>query len=211
MKVTELGKIIKEHQKWLLIGSEGSRANLSGANLSGANLSDANLSGANLSGANLSDADMSGANLSDADLSRANLSDADLSDANLSGANLSGANLSDANLSGCKGLLEPSVWMKDNLEKTRQGYIAYKSFGSNFTPPDYWKIKPDSEISEVVNPLPTLDCACGINVATKDWENLKGRIWKVLIKWEWLPSVVVPYNTDGKFRCGRVKLLEELK
>ena len=186
-----------------LISAELISADLSGAQLVGANLSFINLSGAKLIGANLISA-----NLSSAQLAGANLSSANLSGAQLVGANLIGAKLSWADLSGCKGLLDPIKWMKDNLEKTRIGYIAYKSFGSNYTSPAYWKIKPGSEISEVVNPLPTLDCACGVNVAMKTWAKLEGEIWKVLIKWEWLPSVVVPYNTNGKFRCGKVKLLE---
>ena len=65
-------------------------------------------------------------------------------------------------------------------------------------------------ITEVVNPLPTVDCACGVNVATLDWVKRHGGdrpIWRGLIRWEWLPGVVVPYNTDGKFRCGKVELL----
>lgn len=33
-------------------------------------------------------------------------------------------------------------------------------------------------------------------------------VWKVLIRWEWLAGVCVPYNTDGKIRCERVKLVE---
>lgn len=33
------------------------------------------------------------------------------------------------------------------------------------------------------------------------------KIWKVLIRWEWLPGVVVPYHTNGKVRCERVELL----
>ena len=34
------------------------------------------------------------------------------------------------------------------------------------------------------------------------------KIWKLLIRWEWLPGVVVPYNTDGKIRCERAELVE---
>lgn len=178
MKPDELKTILENHKKWLDGIEDGEQANLSGANMRGANLRGADLRDANLRGADLR------------------------------GANLRDANLSYADLSGCKGLLDPNEWMKANLEKTRQGYIAYKSFGSNYPPPAHWKIEAGSEISEVVNPFPTFDCACGVNVATKTWSDLEGTIWKVLIKWEWLPSVVVPYDTDGKFRCGRVKLLE---
>jgi len=140
------------------------------------------------------------------------LSNRDLRGCNLSNSNLSNSDLRGSNLSGCLGLLNPIDWMQENLEKVSEGYIAYKTFDMNYQHPKYWKIKAGSEISEVVNPLPTLDCACGVNVAIKDWfiDRDTSPKWKVLIKWEWLPSVVVPYNTDGKFRCGRVQLLEEV-
>ena len=196
METKELIKILEAHTRHLDGVAGGVRANLSGADLSGADLSDANLRGANLSGANLRGANLSGADLRDADLS---------------GADLRYANLRGANLSGCKGLIEPIAWMSEELEKTEEGYIAYKSFNSNFTPPPHWEIKNDAILSEVVNPLPTSDCACGVNVAVKTWKDLPEKgVWKVLIKWEWLPLVVIPYNTDGKFRCGRVKLIEKI-
>jgi hypothetical protein len=189
-----------------------SGADLSGANLSGANLFEANLSGANLSGANLSGATLFEANLSRANLSRANLSGANLFEANLSRANLSRANLSGADLSGAKGIFDGCAWMLKNFRKTRHGLIVYKSFGSNYSPNPEWKIEPGSVISENVNPSPTEDCGCGINVATKEWVQRNypsATIWRCLIRWAWLPSVVVPYNTDGKIRCGRVQLIRE--
>lgn len=55
----------------------------------------------------------------------------------------------------------------------------------------------------------TNDCGCGINVAPLRWvkKNFNKQIWKLLIKWEWLPGVVVPYSTDGKIRCERAMIL----
>ena len=210
-----------------------SGANLSDADLSGANLSDADLSGANLrradlSGANLSDADLSGAdlrraNLSDADLSGANLRRADLSGANLRGANLSDADLSDANLrradlsgadlSGSLGLLDAINYMEAHFERTDEGYIVYKTFNSNYDAPDRWKIEPGEIIEEVANPDRTCECGCGINVAPLDWVYGNGRNqpYKLLIRWEWLPGVVVPYNTDGKIRCSKAQILEAVE
>ena len=192
-----------------LSGAYLSRADLSGANLSGAYLSDANLSRANLSradlsGAYLSDADLSNANLIGADLIGANLSGADLSGAYLSGANLSGADLSDAN-----GLLSSVNFMEAHFERTSDGYIVYKCFGGMYTAPENWKLEPGSIISEAVNPNRTDNCGCGINVAPLDWVKKKfnKQIWKLLIKWEWLPGVIVPYNTDGKIRCERAMIL----
>ena len=82
-----------------------------------------------------------------------------------------------------------------------------------YAPPERWEIKPDSIIEEVVNPERQNDCGCGINVAPLQWvkDNYKGEIWKCLIEWPWLAGVIVPFNTDGKIRCERVRLLEIVK
>ena len=166
--------------------------------------------------ADLREADLSEANLRWANLREADLSGADLREANLCGADLSGANLREAelrwaDLSGCKGLLSPIDYLKENFEKTKKGYICYKIFHTNYPVPDYWKIKENSIITEVVNPSRTTDCACGVNVGTLKWvkdHNDGDKIWKCLIEWEWLVNMVVPYNTDGKIRCEKVRLLE---
>ena len=181
---------------------------LRGADLSGANLSDANLSDADLSDADLRGADLSGANLSDANLSGANLSDANLSD-----ANLIGANLRRANLSGSQGLLDAINYMEANFERTDEGYIVYKTFGENYSAPESWKIEPGSIIEETVNCDRTTECGCGINVAPLAWVKKyeSHRPYKLLIRWEWLPGVVVPYNTDGKIRCSKAQILEAVE
>ena len=201
--VINLQDILEKHKKWLndCDDEEGGRADLREADLSGANLSGANLRGADLRWANLSGVDLSGADLSGADLRGANLRE----------ANLRGANLRWADLSGCKGLLSPIDYLKRKFEKTKKGYICYKTFNTNYPVPDYWKIQENSIITEVVNPSRTTDCACGVNVGTLKWvkDNNDGdKIWKCLIEWEWLVGVVVPYNTDGKIRCEKVRLLE---
>ena len=198
-------------------------ADLSGANLSSANLRDANLRYADLRDANLryadlSSADLSSANLRDADLSGANLSSANLRYADLSGADLSSANLryadlSSANLSGANGLLSAIDYLESHFEKTTEGYIAYKIFNGSYTPSEKWVIQNGSVITENVNFDRAKECGCGINVATLGWvkKNYRGDIWKVLIKFEWLAGVCVPYRTDGKIRCERVQLLKVVK
>ena len=221
--------------------SDLSDSNLSGSNLSGSDLSDSNLSGSNLSHSDLSGSDLrysdlrysdlSGSDLSDSDLSDSDLSHSDLSGSNLSGSNLrrsdlhgsnlsgsnlsgsdlSDSNLSDSNLSGSTGLLDASQWIAENLTRCRGGVYAYKSFGAHYEPPADWRQEPGAEISETVNLLPTLDCACGVNVATLDWVRNNSNdapIWKVLVRWEWMAGGVIPYNTDGKFRVPRAKLIE---
>jgi hypothetical protein len=172
---------------------------------------------ADLSGANLSGADLSGA-----DLSRADLSGADLSGADLSRADLSRADLSRANLSGAKNLLNPVEYLEKNFETTESGLIVYKAFGMYKPTPEEWVIKPESIITEIVNPDRCTECGSGINVATLEWikkaksessdsEDKNRPIWKCLITWKDLAGVIVPFGTDGKIRAGRVKLLEIVK
>ena len=226
MAKERLAKILAKHRAWLNDEDGGERADLSGANLRGANLSGADLSEANLRGAdlreanlrvadlsvaNLRGANLRGADLSVANLRVANLSKADLSEANLSGANLSGANLREANLSGAEGLLRTVDFLEARFERTDRGYIAYKTFGSLYQAPDTWKIEPGAVIEETVNFDRCTTCGSGINAAPLEWvrkEYPDGTIWKVLIRWEWLCGVCVPYMTDGKIRCERVELLE---
>ena len=217
-----------------------SNANLSRANLRFADLSNANLSGANFSGAELShtkfyehlfdktdfsdaifkkavfrNADLRNADFSGVNFSNANLRSANLSGADLSGANLRSADLSGADLSGAKGLINDIDYLAENFEKTNEGYIGYMIHGMYYTIPEHWKLQPNEIIEEVVNSNRTDTCGCGVNIATKEWIKRENpfvtKAWKVLIKWEWLPSVVVPYNTDGKIRCGRAMLLEEVE
>ena len=136
---------------------------------------------------------------------------ADLRGSYLSGCYLSRSDLSGSDLSGCVGLISPIQYMDENFDKSPDGYIAYKTFNSEFEAPKKWNISPGAVIEETVNATRTNTCGCGINVAPLDWVKQKYKtdnIWKVLIRWEWLPGVCVPYNTDGKIRCERVQLLE---
>lgn len=197
MTADQLKAVLDAHALWLKGEGAGQRANLHEADLRGADLREADLS----------EADLRWADLREADLSWANLHEADLSEADLSGANLSGAHLS-----GAQGIFDPCAWLAANCKRVRGGIEAYKTFGLYNQPPESWKQEPGAEISEVVNPNPTDDCGCGVNVATLDWvrrnsdKNLP--IWKVLVKWEWMVGAVVPYGTDGKFRVPRAKLVE---
>ena len=197
-----------------------SHADLRGADLSEADLREADLGRANLRGADLREADLrladlSGANLREADLGRANLRHADLSGANLRRANLRGANLRHADLrhadlSGAMGLLDPVAWL-EQLESTADGILCYKRFGGDYPAPGHWRVEPGSVLTETVNPCPTDDCACGINVSTRAWQDANvatGLLWKCLIRWPWLVSATIPYHTDGKFRVGRLELIE---
>lgn len=210
MRKKELTEILEQHKLWLN-NESGERADLSGAYLRYANLSGAYLGGANLRYANLK-----GANLRYANLSRAALSGADLSGADLSGADLSRADLSGADLSGAKGLLDAAEWIQESFESTTEGVVVYKAFGDIFyCAPERWEISEGTYITEVCNPCRTDDCGCGVNFGTLEWihSNIDNPtpIWKCLIKWIDLVSVVVPYNTDGKARCERLELLERIE
>ena len=205
----EFLKVLGSRNKKKLLEFDLSGANLSDANLSGADLRRADLRRADLRRADLSGADLSDANLSDADLRRANLSGADLSGADLSDADLRRANLSDADLSQTTGLLDAINYLEAHFERNKDGYIVYKSFGVYYTSPEKWEIKPDSIIEEVCNTSRTDTCGSGINVAPLEWvrSDNHGRIYKLLIKYEWLAGVVVPFGTDGKIRCSRAQII----
>ena len=99
--------------------------------------------------------------------------------------------------------------MEKNFEKTEDGYIAYKTFGE-FYQKEGWTVQEHAIITENVDFGRTQGCSCGINVGTLGWvkSNCKREIWKVLIRWEWLCGVCVPYESKGKIRCERVELLE---
>ena len=146
-------------------------------------------------------------------LRRANLSDADLRCADLRGADLTCADLSGADLSGAKGLIDAINYMEAHFERTDEGYIVYKSFNANYIAPESWKIEPGEIIEETVNCDRTTECGCGINVAPLEWVRRNGRNqpYKLLIRWEWLPGVIVPYNTDGKIRCSKAQILEAVE
>lgn len=217
-----------------LTDTDFTEADLTDANMVGAKFCGARMDGvicvralmrnANFEHALLRKADLSGAFLEGtifyyADLSESDLIDVDLSYANLDGANLQGANLKDAilinarlhgtNLSGAKGLLDASLYMEQNFERTSDGFIVYKSFGECYDCPDYWEIKPGSIIEEIVDTDHTCETGCGINVGTKDYVRIHATkpVYKLLIIYEWLINVVVPFNTDGKIRCGKAMIL----
>ena len=119
------------------------------------------------------------------------------------------ANLSGADLSGAIVLIPQWEFIKNNFESAADGIIAYKVFGDIHQPPDAWKLEKGSVISENVNFDRTSASGCGINVATLDEVKTyyDGEIWQVLIRWEWLAGVCIPYNSTGQIRCERVELI----
>ena len=131
--------------------------------------------------------------------------------------------------SSCHSLTGNSIKSANEIlnqyfEYTKDGLIAYKTFDMYFSKPDNWILKPGSIISEHCDSNRTQLCGSGINVAPLTWvrqavinkQNSLAEqmitadfsIWQVLIRWEWLAGVVVPYSTDGKIRCERCELVE---
>lgn len=116
----------------------------------------------------------------------------------------------------CDGLFDVDQWIENNLEKHKNGYIVYKRIGEGtpFKSPKNWKIEKNSILTAEVNREVTAQCGAGVNCGTKDWVLInyrKNSLWKCLIKWEWVHNMIVPWNTDGKIRCGKLQLLKKLK
>jgi hypothetical protein len=154
-------------------------------------------------------------NLNYADLSCANLSNADLSNADLSNADLSYADLRGTDLDFANGIKNQKEFLSQ-FEKTENGIIVYKAIGETlYNPSPKWNIRENKYIEENVNPCRTTLCGCGVSFATINWikkeyEKKKYDIWECLIEWDDMSDIVVPYNTDGKARCSRLRLLEKL-
>ena len=207
-----------------LMNCDLSHSDLSGINIRGAFFSGSNLSRSRLVKCTLSCCDFTGADLSECDFSHSDLRGSDLNGCNLYGCRfkncdlrcclLRDSDLSKVDFSGCIGLISQADFLAENFEQTADGYIAYKTFGCEYAPPARWEISPGSVISEVVNFDRTQPWGCGINVsAHKESVFCTSRdvIWKVLIRWEWLPGVCVPFNSSGNIRCEKVELIEEVK
>jgi hypothetical protein len=104
--------------------------------------------------------------------------------------------------------------MRKNLESDERGYIVYRSEKGRFDNPDHWLFAPGAVLTETVNPDPCTECGCGIAAATLDWvrEHYKNVvIWRCRIEWCDLADVIVPFNTNGKIRCGRLVLIEKVE
>jgi hypothetical protein len=200
--------------KWAL----KARANLADAYLARANLADAYLADAYLARANLADAYLAGAYLADAYLAGANLARANLARANLADANLADANLARANLADAKGIVPerstPLLMLLDQPGKIR----AYKLVDADLRSPIQSSGKLKYEIGKTIsvkdaNTNPNDHCATGVNVATLDWclSNWKEGHRVLVVEFEAKDIACIPTATDGKFRCHKVKVVEEKK
>jgi len=207
------------------------KANLEGAYLHKANLERINLVEANLKEANLKESNLKEANLQEANLERINLVEANLYGANLYGVNLYGANLHKANLEGAilykanlyganleKAKNIPSIFRTSlNILKYQPGKLrAYKYLDNTFESP-YRKFK--YEIGKAYetygyNDDERYSCGSGYNVATLDWclRDTEKDLSKIYIEVEFTAKdiVAIPYNSSGKFRVKKMKILRKL-
>lgn len=136
---------------------------------------------------------------------------------------IGGANI----FSQCTGWASPSEFLARNFERNENntGYIVYKTFGHLYSPPKEWVITPGSIITENCDLNRMETCSYGINVATLEWirNNIDGAygripleckstcsIWRCEILDEWLADVCVPIGSDGKIRCGKLRLIETI-
>lgn len=151
--------------------------------------------------------------LSHSNLKRSNLSDAVFKKCIFKKTLMADSILNYTDLSECEGLLSQAEFIKKNFEFTDEGMLVYKTFCEQFGVNKNWDLTPGTYISENPNPNRTNTCGCGINVAPKKWceESTRNEIWECLIEWKDLAGVVVPYDTDGKIRAERVKLLRKVE
>lgn len=122
--------------------------------------------------------------------------------------------------SQCTGYPSPSEFLAQNFERNEAdtGYIVYKTFGHVYSPPEEWEIAPGSIITENCDLNRMETCSYGINVATLEWignnvaikairEHVTLPVWRCEILDEWLADVCVPVASDGKIRCGKLRLI----
>jgi len=179
-------------------------------------------------GATLKDVEFRNCNFSYADFSQATLHDVAFIYCNLSRAKFYNAKFEPVSTpsgvwfrdcqtlkvdwSQVEGFFDPLQFLESYFEQDLAGYLVYKAFGQYYQAPSSWKIEPGSVLRENVSYSRTADCACGINVATRDWikNNIRNtdEVWLCRIRYPWLVDVVVPFQSDGKIRTGRLELLE---
>ena len=179
-------------------------------------LKHANFNGLMLDGIDFSGKELTGANFSNTRLVGVNFKGARLINAKFKGAVLDNVNFNRAVLSGATGLPTAKEYLQQ-FKSVRAGIYVYKKiFETTYAMPKHWNIKPGEYLTETVNPDRGTECGSGVNFATKEWlegryERSKTQLWLCLIEWPDVADVVVPYCTDGKARCSRLKLVKRLK
>lgn len=203
------------------------RANFSDADLHNATLDRGCFSEGNFTRANLSDisatyagfdaARFFGATLCRASLVNTTLTDAsirvaDLSDADISEAKLGSVDLYRSSLDNIKGFVNPMDFMANTFEKSADGYVVYTTCAEELTPGTTLEriCNMDPQCCEYV-PVTGIHCWDQEN-ATFVSHYKDENLYKVLIRWEWLLGVCVPYSSfRSGIRCSKVEVLDKLE
>ena len=97
----------------------------------------------------------------------------------------------------------------DRIDYASATNLAEQIRGGTLTPAEL--MERTLERIETVNPDRCTDCGSGVNFGSREWcerNYTEADLWRCRIEWEDLADVVVPYGTDGKARCARLRLLE---
>ena len=209
---------------------EFTQCEFEGANLTGASINSSTFRSSTLHGTIFSQAVINDSMINDSIITDADLRGVEMSRSTIKSTSLAKSILGNndftcnafwhVNLSGVRGLLDPGQWMRENFQTVEEGYIVYKAIGqTTYSAPSHWRIEKDAYLTEVCNTDPWQDCGCGVNFGTFEWVNkfyrlelLNGYVdmYRCLIEWPDLTGVVVPYETNGKARCSRLKILERI-
>lgn len=197
-----------EFRDCLLDGVNFVHCDLSFANFIDCSMIECIFSTSTLTYAQFKSCDLSRSTFDESQLIRTSINASKLEDVKFLNNNIVSIDLSEST-----GLKSSIDFLEENFEKTEEGYIAYKIFNLHYMKPESWEIKEGSILTEVVNTSRFEECSCGINVGTRKLmeEYSSYPIWKVLIRFEWLSEVCVPYNSNQKIRCGRIQLLEKVQ
>jgi hypothetical protein len=183
--------------------------NVAACSFNHADLRGVNFANANLRYASFVGADCSMCNFAGADLRAVRFKGANLKDAFLRGAWLTGTDFSNAD-----GLLTTVDLLNEHFEWSvgKHSLEVWRTEVSQFS--DYWgQLRPGKELRQRVNSDRCSLDGCGVSFATKQMMALKFKppYWRCEIAFNWLPDVVIPFNTDGRGRCSRLRLMERVE
>lgn len=145
--------------------------------------------------------------------------DIELIDCDFYSIDIRGCNETGFVFNDLKCIPKASDIIKKYFKTTDKGIIAYKVFNQFYSAPEDWKVEEGAIITRLSNRNAYDECGEGINVSTLTWivkhvglsiVNKETIVWKVLIPWEEVVGITVPYNFEGKIRCESIKLLEPL-
>jgi len=172
---------------------------------------DTSFTGASLDSVTFIGADLTGANFGDVTMRTVSFARA-----NLNKVYVEGWQEINTDTSGATGLFDAHEWMKEHFKwDDLKGWTVYKAIGeTEFGWPRYWASpSPGVILKENVDWNPTNTCGCGVNFGTRDfcernYGHRRVQIWECHIPPMYACSIVVPFGSYGKARCGHLVLDE---